>query len=87
MQAMAMNKAWADFKLAAAERARLIDAYGAEAMRLLRRARAKGVFADPGLLNGLKIDLDFMLLRTRPDCQELLRELERKPPPPASGGC
>jgi hypothetical protein len=87
--AVALNRAWADFKLSAGERSRLCEAYGAEAVRLLRRAQAAGAFADRARLQLLKTQLDFLVLRTRPDCQELIKELEAKSQPtiPSSAPC
>jgi len=79
------SAAAADARLPPAEQEQLADRYGGRAVELLRKAQAAGFFQDPGQLPQLKESKDFNAIRSRPDFQRLLAELEKasekKPPP------
>jgi hypothetical protein len=59
-----------------AEWERLAEQYGARAVELLARARACGHFRDPERLASLQSDEELNSIRSRPDFQKLLAELE-----------
>jgi hypothetical protein len=63
-----------DAKLAAAERAKQARAYADRAIELLGEAIAKG-FENAALMQK---DTDLASLRSRPDFQQLVQELEAK---------
>jgi hypothetical protein len=50
-------------------------------VELLRKAQAAGYFQDPGRLARMKDEKDFGPIRSRPDFQKLLVELEKKAKP------
>jgi tetratricopeptide (TPR) repeat protein len=64
-----------------AEREKLADQYGRRAVELLRRAQAAGYFRDPDRLARMKANKDLDAIRSRPDFQRLLAELEKKAKP------
>ena len=81
MYSLCSSAAANDTRLPPAERARLADTYGARAVQLLRKAQAAGYFQDPGRLAHVKEDEDLDAIRSRPDFQRLLVELEKKSNP------
>jgi serine/threonine protein kinase/Flp pilus assembly protein TadD len=70
-----------DGRLPPAERERLADKYGGRAVELLRKAQNAGYFQDPGRLAHMKEDEDLDAIRSRPDFQRLLIDLEYKAKP------
>jgi tetratricopeptide (TPR) repeat protein len=70
-----------DARLSPAEREMLADKYGGRAVELLRKAHATGYFRDPDRLARMKENKDFDAIRSRPDFQRLLVELEKKADP------
>jgi serine/threonine protein kinase len=70
-----------DARLPPAEREKLADKYGSRAVELLREAQAAGYFRSPGRLARMKENEDFDPIRSRPDFQRLLVELEKKAQP------
>jgi hypothetical protein len=67
----------ADARLPLARRKQLADKYGSRAVELLRKAQAAGFFRDPAQLPQLKASKDLKTIRSRPDFQRLLVELEQ----------
>jgi tetratricopeptide (TPR) repeat protein len=65
-----------DASLSPAEQVNLADQYGGRAVELLRKAEAAGYFQDPGRLAHMKEDKDLNAIRSRPDFQSLLADLE-----------
>jgi tetratricopeptide (TPR) repeat protein/tRNA A-37 threonylcarbamoyl transferase component Bud32 len=63
------------------EREKLAGRYGTRAVELLRKARDAGHFRDPGEVGHLQESKDLAPIRSRPDFQRLLEELEKKPLP------
>ena len=78
---LASASAAADTRLAADVRAKLADRYGVRSIELLQRARAAGHYRNPTRLRDLKEHKDFEAIRSRPDFQKLLGELEKESPP------
>jgi tetratricopeptide (TPR) repeat protein len=70
-----------DARLPPAERQKLADTYGGRAIEMLRKARAAGLFKNPGQLAELKESKDLKTVRSRPDFQKLLVELETEAKP------
>jgi tetratricopeptide (TPR) repeat protein len=70
-----------DARLPLAEREKLAERYGGRAVELLCKAQAAGYFQDPGRLARMKDEKDFDPIRSRPDFQKLLVELEKKAKP------
>ena len=68
-----------DDRLPPAEREKLADKYGGRAVELLRKAQAAGYFAGPGRLARMKESKDLDPIRSRPDFQRLLMELNKSP--------
>jgi hypothetical protein len=66
-----------DPHLTAAERQRLTDAYAAQALNLLARARDNGMFGAKGNLDALKTDEDLNALRKRSDFRKFLEDVEK----------
>jgi hypothetical protein len=67
------------FALAAASvknDAKLREEYAGRAVALLRQAHKAGYFKQPANIAHMKKDCDLRALRTRPDYQSLLKELE-----------
>jgi hypothetical protein len=64
-----------DSKLPAAAQARTAGQYAAEAVRLLERAHAAGIFNDAARVDKMKRDHDLDSLRAREDYQKVLRQV------------
>jgi tetratricopeptide (TPR) repeat protein len=79
--ALGVTAARQDARLAPAEQARLAERYGARAVELLTIARAAGFFRQSGKLEHLKTDKDMDAVRSRPDFQQLLAELDAQSGP------
>jgi tetratricopeptide (TPR) repeat protein len=67
-----------DLRLAAAERNKLADRYGGRSVELLRKAQAAGYFEDRSRLDRMKENEDFAPVRSRPDFQKLVADLNEK---------
>jgi tetratricopeptide (TPR) repeat protein len=65
-----------DVRMPLGEREKLAEKYGGRAVELLRMVQAKGYFQDPGRLVRLKENKDLDAIRSRPDFQRLLLELD-----------
>jgi len=65
-----------DARLSPAERVKLADKYGSRAVELLRKAQSAGYFQAPDRLARMKESKDLDAIRSRPDFQGLLVELE-----------
>jgi tetratricopeptide (TPR) repeat protein len=64
-----------------AERQELAERYAAGAVALLRRLQSQGYFKNRGNVADLEKDKDLDSLRRRPDFQQLLAEVRKKPGP------
>jgi serine/threonine protein kinase len=76
LHSLSSAAAASDARLSAAEREKLADSYGGRAVELLRQAQAAGHFQNPDRLDHMKQDKDLDPIRSRPDFQGLLAELE-----------
>jgi serine/threonine protein kinase len=83
VHALCVRAVHAAGSLPRAERERLAEQYGARAVELLALARTCGHFRDPRTLASLQSDEELNSIRSRPDFQKLLAELEAKANVPA----
>jgi hypothetical protein len=67
-------------KIPAADRERLAENYAVQAIQLLRKAAAAGLFKSPAYLEHLRQDIELAPIRSRSDFQNLLREVENRTP-------
>jgi tetratricopeptide (TPR) repeat protein/tRNA A-37 threonylcarbamoyl transferase component Bud32 len=81
--ALAIRAIQTDQALTPADRQRLAEQYGSEAVERLTQMKAKGYFRHPGMVDYLKEDTDIDPLRDRADFRALERELEQEARPPA----
>ncbi len=72
---------WKDTELTSAEREHLSERYALRAMEMLVRTRNVGRYKDPKRIEGLKKHGAFEPLRSRPDFQKFVTELEAEAPP------
>jgi tetratricopeptide (TPR) repeat protein/tRNA A-37 threonylcarbamoyl transferase component Bud32 len=79
--ALASAAAMHDDKLPQAQREKRSEEYAARVVPALRQARAAGFLQDKEGIEYMKNDSDLASVRARPDFQQLLRELEKKPGP------
>ncbi|HLJ93094.1 MAG TPA: serine/threonine-protein kinase [Gemmataceae bacterium] len=75
--ALAAEAGREDTKLSQSERVRVGDRCAARAVELLRKAHAAGYFRNPAAVAQLHTAKQLMVLRSRPDFQQLVKELEK----------
>ena len=76
VHALSSAAAVGDMQLDPALRQELVDKYGGRAVELLHQAQAAGYFREPSQLARLKQHENLDAIRSRPDFQRLLMELE-----------
>jgi serine/threonine protein kinase len=69
-----------DEKIPPQERERLAEHYALQAIEVLRKAAAAGLFKSPAYEEHLRNDLDLMPIRSRADFQDLLRSVKERAP-------
>ena|GEM_PF-1929330 len=75
---LAIRAVQADHSLSAADRQKLAEQFGREAVARLTRMKADGFFRSPGMADYLKRDTDMDPLREREDFRALVLEVERE---------